>query len=135
VLAVDGMSEDVSTQSIPVKMYRTDRLVTVTAPMPGLDADHLAVEVTAEGTLVLRGHLRGMLGDAKELLVDEWSVGPYYREVALPAPVDGPGTTVTYGNGVLVVALPVVDGAPRPASLTLERTGPTRAMHTPSSPA
>jgi len=125
------MAEDVSPQAIPVKMYRTDAVVTVTAPMPGLDAGHLAVEITADGRLVLEGRLRGMLGDVKELLVDEWSVGPYYREVALPAPVDGPGTTVTYGNGVVVVALPVVDGAPRPASLTLARTSALRGIHRP----
>jgi HSP20 family protein len=125
------MAEDVTPQSIPVKMYRTDELVTVTAPMPGLDADHLAIEITPDNRLVLEGRLRGMLGDVKELLVDEWSVGPYYREIALPAPVDGPGTTVTYGNGVIVVALPVIDGESRPASLTLARTSSLRALHTP----
>jgi HSP20 family protein len=47
-----------------------------------------------------------MLKDIKELLVDEWSVGEYHRELELPESVDGSGANATYGNGVLVVSLP-----------------------------
>src|SRR5262249_19495515 len=101
------MPEATPLQSGPVKMYRTADTVTVAAPMPGLGAENIVVDVTAEGHLVMRGQLRGALKDVKELLVDEWSAGPYHREIDLPAPVDGARATVTYGNGVVVVALPV----------------------------
>ncbi len=47
-----------------------------------------------------------MLKDIKELLIDEWSVGGYHRELELPGPVDGSQANATYGNGVLVVSLP-----------------------------
>jgi len=117
-------------QQVPVKLYRTDDLVTVAAPMPGLEAENIAVDVMGDGRLVLRGQLRGALKDVKELLVDEWSVGPYYREVELPCPVDGEAATVTYGNGVLVVALPVA-AENRPAQLSLEPTAPTRGRRVP----
>lgn len=50
---------------------------------------------------------------------------PYRRNLALPNPVAGEGATVTYGNGVLVVVLPIV-ATTRPATLRLERTGPAR---------
>lgn len=63
-----------------------------------------------------------MLKDVKELLIDEWSVGSYYREIQLPDPVDGEHANVTYGNGVLVVNLPVSEKTV-PATLVLERTG------------
>ena len=43
----------------------------------------------------------------KEVLVDEWDAGSYYREVILPNTVDGIHANVTYGNGVVVVALPL----------------------------
>jgi hypothetical protein len=33
-------------------------------------------------------------------------VGPYAREIILPQPVNGPLTNATYGNGVLVLAMP-----------------------------
>lgn len=119
------MKERVDVQQIPVKMYRTADRLTVAAPMPGLGPEDITVEVTTDGYLVLNGRLRSALKTEKELLADEWSVGPYHRNVALPVAVDGPGATITYGNGVLVIALPVA-AATRPTSVTLERVGPAR---------
>ncbi len=75
--------------------------------------------MTADGDLVLNGKLRAALEGDKELLMDEWSVGRYHRNLALPVPVDGEGATMTSGNGVFVVALPVAE-AVRPALVTLE---------------
>jgi HSP20 family protein len=118
-------------QRVPVNLYRTADLVTAAAPMPGLEADNLSVDVTADGRLVLRGELRGALKDVKEQLVEEWSAGPYEREVELPGPVDGEAATVTYGNGVLVVALPVASRT-RAAHLVLHPTAPTRGERVPS---
>jgi HSP20 family protein len=101
------MAEHPTLQEIPVKMYRTDDLLTVAAPMPGLESDDVAAEVREDGRLVLRGALRGALKDVKTILVDEWSAGPYTREVRLPVGVDGPSGRLSYGNGVLVVVLPI----------------------------
>jgi HSP20 family protein len=117
-------------QSVPVKLFRTADVVTVAAPMPGLEAENLIVDVTADGRLVLCGQLRAVAKDVKELLVDEWGAGPYYRELDLPAPVDGENTTVTYGNGVLVVALPVAPRM-RPARLGLDEIGLARGERVP----
>jgi hypothetical protein len=55
----------------------------------------------------------------KDVLLNEWEVGPYRRDLTLPADVDGEAATVTYGNGILVIALPVAERT-RPARLTLE---------------
>src|SRR6267378_2201795 len=46
-------------------------MITVAAPMPGLEAENVSAEVTASGRLVMWGALRAALKDAKELLVDE----------------------------------------------------------------
>jgi HSP20 family molecular chaperone IbpA len=127
---LDCMQERVETQTVPVKMYATADILTVAAPMPGLEAAAVTVEVTADGRLLLRGALRGVLKDAKTVLVDEWTVGPYFREIALPAPVDGPKAIVTYGNGVVVAALPLAAEL-RPACLTLEPAGFARGEHRP----
>jgi len=92
--------------------------------MPGIEPENIVIEVTDGGHLVLYGELRAMLKDVKELLLDEWSVGIYHRDLELPAPVNGESANVTYGNGVVTVALPISEHIV-PARLTLERLAPT----------
>jgi hypothetical protein len=62
-----------------------------------------------------------------DLLLDEWSVGPYERTLSLPCHVDGELADVTYGNGVVVVALPKA-AQTRPATLSLEAIGLARGQ-------
>ena len=114
------MTESSKVQSIPVKMYRTSDRLTVAAPMPGVEPEDILVDVTENGHLLLQAGLRGALKDIKELLLDEWSIGDYYREIELPNSVDGIHANVTYGNGVVVVVLPISQEH-TPASLTLEK--------------
>ena len=121
------MQEQVKVQQIPVKVYRTPDRLMVAAPMPGLEPEDVLVQVTDDGRLILQGELRALLKDVKELLVDEWSVGEYYRELALPNPVDGMHANVTYGNGVVVVVLPISNQTTS-ANLTLETVGPARGQ-------
>lgn len=123
----ERVKERTDLQSIPLKIYRTARMLTVAAPMPGLDAKGIRVVVTAGGVLELRGLLRGGLKGRKQVLVEEWSVGPYHRSYRLPMPVNGNRATVTYGNGVLVVALPITQ-VHRAAQLRL--TDQARSRHT-----
>ena len=118
------MSEQLKQQHIPVKVYRTNERLMVAAPMAGLEPENIVVEVTADGRLVLHGDVRGMLKEVKELLLDEWSVGVYHREFALTVPVNATCANVTYGNGVLIVALPISQQT-LPARLALERLAPT----------
>jgi HSP20 family molecular chaperone IbpA len=94
-------------QVVPVKIYQTDDRLTVAAPMPGLMPQDVLVVVTWDGQLLLSGNRRGMLKDDKTVLINEWDVGVYRRQIALPVNVAGDLATVTYGNGVLVVALPL----------------------------
>ncbi len=118
------MQEQAKIQHIPIKVYRTpDRLV-IAAPMPGSEPEDILVKVTGD-SVVVQGDIRALLKDVKELLVDEWSVGSYYREIPLPNSVDGEHANVTYGNGVLVVNLPISEKT-IPATLVLEKTGIAR---------
>jgi HSP20 family protein len=122
------MQEKAKLQHIPVKVYRTPDRLMVVAPMPGLIPEDILIEVTADKTLILQGELRGTLKDVKELLVDEWSVGGYYREISLSDAVDGVHANVTYGNGVLVVALPISTQT-IPATLALDTVGVDRGEY------
>ena len=122
------MQEQGKQQHIPVKVYRTDNRVMIAAPMAGLEPENILVEVTNHGRLILHGDQRALLKEVKELLLDEWSVGVYHRELALPVPVNAVCANITYGNGVLMVALPISDQT-SPARLTLERVTPTHGEH------
>ncbi|MBF6590480.1 MAG: Hsp20/alpha crystallin family protein [Ktedonobacterales bacterium] len=113
---------------LPVNLYRSEDRVTVAAPMPGIEPDDISVEVTDDGRLILWGALRGELKGVNEILLNEWRAGGYHRELRLPSAVDGVHANVTYGNGVLVVSLPVSDHC-SPARLTLTAIGPTQGEH------
>jgi hypothetical protein len=52
-------------------------------------------------------------------------LGSYQRDIELPMPVDGTLATATYGNGVLVAALPLAKRT-SPARVNLERVGISR---------
>jgi HSP20 family protein len=136
---------------LPVKLYCTADRVTVAAPTPGLLAQDFAIEITPDNRLVLRGALRGITADIevfhrleprarsgksgrrlveehRELLIDEWTAGSYHRELDLPTPVDGTLATATYGNGILVVTLPVAKRV-KPGRVSLQRVGIGRGEH------
>ncbi len=122
------MREQMKHQSIPVKMYRTTERIMIAAPMPGMEPVDIGVEVTPQGRLILHGDMRALLKEVKELLVDEWSVGVYHRELDLPEAVDAEQANVTYGNGVLLVSLPISTRTVA-ARVTLERITPTHGEH------
>lgn len=122
------MQERIAPQHIPVKLYRSDERLTIAAPMPGMEPEDIAVEVTEDGRLILDGKLVGALKGVKDLLIDEWSVGGYHRELPLPMAVDATLATVTYGNGVLVVTLPIAERM-RGTRLTLEDVGSAHGEH------
>jgi HSP20 family protein len=117
-----------SKHHVPAKIYRTPLRVMAAVPMPGLEPEDISVEVALPASLVIRGRRRGELKGLKDELLNEWSAGGYTREIALPEAVDGELANVTYGNGVLVVALPVATKT-RPAHLTLAALTPTRGLH------
>ena len=122
------MHEHPKHQHIPVKMYRTAERIMIAAPMPGMEPVDIVVEVTAQGRLIVHGALRGLLKEVKELLVDEWSIGPYHRELDLPVAVNAEHANVSYGNGVLLVTLPLSTKTVA-ARVTLERISPTHGEH------
>ena len=115
-------------RSLPVKIYRSSLRVMVAVPMAGLEPEDISVEVTTDGRLILRARQRGALKGLKTELVNEWNAGAVEREIALPVAVDGTMANVTYGNGVLVVALPIASQT-TPARLTLTALTATRGLH------
>lgn len=121
------MPETAKIQQVPLKVYRAEDRLTVATPMAGMEPVDIKIEITNDGRLRIDGEVRAMLKDVKELLLDEWSVGAYYRDYLLPCAVDGSQAVATYGNGVLVVTFPLAERM-TPARLTLSATGTAHGM-------
>jgi HSP20 family protein len=92
-------------QTIPVRIYDREKHIVLAAPLPGLEAENISVTVGGE-RIVIRGEERGPRQHGTDVILSEWSIGPYYREISLQQPVKGPLTNATYGNGVLVLSMP-----------------------------
>lgn len=117
------MSTD--SQVVPVRLYQTDGRMMLVAPMPGLEPADISVTIDGH-RVVLRGNERGPHQHERELLIAEWAVGSYYREVDLPEPADAALSNVTYDNGILVVSMPKAAAPGRSTELRLESVSATR---------
>jgi HSP20 family protein len=98
-------------QTVPLQIHQTDKLFVLAAPMPGVEPQDISVMVKGD-KVTLRASYRGSRSqESGDLVMSEWTVGPYFREVTLPQPVSGPLTNATYGNGVLVLAMPKIEAS------------------------
>jgi HSP20 family molecular chaperone IbpA len=114
-------------QSLPVRIYETRRRLMVVTPMPGLEPGDIEVTVDAD-QVTMHGRARGPHQHDVALLVAEWSIGPYHREVRLPVKVSAELTNATYDNGIVVVCMPKVQngGVPGRAQFRLDAVESTR---------
>jgi HSP20 family protein len=94
-------------QTVPLQVHQADNRLVLAAPMPGLEAQDIAVSINGN-RVTIQGEYRGSRQNQPEILISEWTIGPYYREVVLPQAVDGALTNATYGNGVLVLSMPIL---------------------------
>jgi len=92
-------------QTIPVRIYSADEHIVLAAPLPGLEPENISITI-AGNKVSIQGEERGPGQHRSDVVLDEWTIGPYYREVTLPQAVDGRLTNATYGNGVLVLSMP-----------------------------
>jgi HSP20 family molecular chaperone IbpA len=76
--------------------------------MPGIEPEDISVSIHGN-RVTIRGDYRGSRHDQPETVISEWTIGPYRRDVSLPQPVSGGLTNATYGNGVLVLAMPTLE--------------------------
>jgi HSP20 family protein len=92
-------------QTVPVQIHQNDELIVLAAPMPGLEPQDITVSIASNHVKIL-GEYRGSRQEGAEVLMSEWTIGPYYREIVLEHPVDGTATNAAYGNGVLALSMP-----------------------------
>lgn len=113
--------------AVPINLFQNDRELILVAPMPGVAAEDISVDVRDDGQATVRARQHGEGQERIEYLQREWSYGPFERTVALPCPVDARRANLAYGNGVLTVTFPKA-GATAPAVLAVAPTGHTRGV-------
>ena len=59
--------------AIPVNLYANERELMVVAPMPGVAAEDISVDVTNDGRLTLRAQLHGEGQERIDYILREWS--------------------------------------------------------------
>jgi len=115
-------------QPVSVRLHETETQYVLTAPLPGLEPQDIAVTLDGREVLI-EGEHRGPTDVRRTILLSEWSAGPYRREVTLPGPIDAAATNASYGNGVLVLSMPKADGSRAgQTSFRLEALEPTRGV-------
>jgi HSP20 family protein len=121
-------------QTVPVQLHQTEDQLVLATPMPGLEPEDISIRISHD-QLTIHGAYRGSRHDRPEVLVAEWTIGPYHRELTLPQPVNGGLTNATYGNGVLVLSMPkLAPGAQQDTTefqlATIDNTRGQRLGHT-----
>lgn len=97
---LDGGDPSTGAQRIPLNVYETTEAMVIVAPMPGVQAEDVAVAVDGQGHLHLSARLR--TAAPKDYLLHEWDYGAYERVYELPSGFDG-ALTASLGNGQLAV--------------------------------
>ena len=95
-------------QTVPVQLHRAQGRLVLAAPMPGLEPHDIAVSIHGD-RVTIRGAYRGSRHEQPETVISEWTIAPYGRDLTLPQAVSGRLTNATYGNGVLVLAMPTLE--------------------------
>lgn len=100
-------SEDLSASFSPrVDVSETDKEVTVSAELPGMDEKDISVEMD-DAALTIRGERK----EDKEEKGKNWhsreqSYGAFHRIVPMPASVDGGRATAKFKKGLLTITVP-----------------------------
>jgi len=89
-----------------VDVAETDEGYRVTAELPGLSKDDIAISIE-EGVLILRGEKKEEKTEQKEnYWRTERSYGSFVRRISLPTGVNEDAIEATFKDGVLTITLP-----------------------------
>ncbi|HEX2325615.1 MAG TPA: Hsp20/alpha crystallin family protein, partial [Chloroflexota bacterium] len=67
-------------QIVPVRVYQSGERLMAIMPLPGLEPPDISVTVRGD-EVVVRGEYRGPHQQDLDLLIAEWAIGPYHREL------------------------------------------------------
>jgi HSP20 family protein len=112
--------------TMPLDAYRHGDTYVVNVDLPGFDAS--SVEVTSENdvlTIKAERHWEPMEGD--EVVAAERTHGTFFRQLFLGEGLDTDNIHATYGNGVLMVTIPLMERA-KARKIEISRSGEQHAI-------
>lgn len=119
-------AEPLTTQPVglfpAVEIAETAQAFTLTAELPGLQADDVTVEFD-DGMLVIRGEKDEKREQREQQVhVMERTYGAFRRAFAFPATVNRDGLTAEFAHGVLTVTLPKAPEAAKARKIEVKAT-------------
>jgi HSP20 family protein len=89
-----------------IEVSETDKVIEVTAEMPGLQREHVDISIENDA-LTIRGEKKVEDGqEDKNVQHTERSYGVFMRVLQLPSGIDPAGVQATMSNGVLKITIP-----------------------------
>ena len=121
--AVERMMEEAYTESNPqeremvlaVDVKAEDEAYTVSALVPGLEADDLNIEIL-NNTVTIRGEFKAQEEEEAKYLTCELPQGRFNRVISLPVALDPAKAEASLKNGVLSLHIPKAESH-RPRSI------------------
>jgi HSP20 family protein len=124
--AMERMMEDAMAETpqheremaLSVDVFTDDEGYEITALVPGLDADDVAIEIL-NNTVAIRGEFKSELPENSKYLLCELPTGSFSRVITLPTAVDSAKVEASIKNGVLKLSLPKAE-AHRPKAIKVK---------------
>jgi HSP20 family protein len=124
--AMDRMFDDTLAETtaperemlLAVDVQGTDESYTITALVPGLNADDLDIEVL-NNTVTIRGEFKSNVQEEAKYLLCELPNGNFSRVIALPTAVDAAKVEASIKDGVLTLTVPKAE-AHRPKAIKVK---------------
>ncbi|TVR22795.1 MAG: Hsp20/alpha crystallin family protein [Anaerolineaceae bacterium] len=110
--------------SIPMDVNESDTAYTITAEMPGVNADNININLH-DGLLTISAEIFAPeVGENERTLVQERVYGKFSRSVRLPNTVDIDSANASFDDGVLTLVLPKTpEVQPRQIPVSVGRNG------------
>lgn len=109
-----GLPEGAEEVFLPdVDIEQTDDAIVVSADLPGLKAEDVAVEVGEDSITITGTRKREKEVKEEGFHLSEREFGQFARQVPLPAKVKDQEAKATFKNGVLAIRVPLAEEAKR----------------------
>lgn len=109
-----------STDSLEVDMYETEKAIMVEAKVPGFKEDNLNIKIE-DNILIIEGTVQeeSEQKQDRKYHIKEVSTKSVYRSLMLPAKVDVNNSEAEFSNGIVKIVLPKLENS-KPASIRIK---------------
>jgi len=100
------LTEDGGFEPFAVDLYDKDDTFVIKAALPGLKAEEVKIDATADGVSISGEYKREEEVKRESYLRRERQYGKFYRAFTLPVEIDAAKAEASFENGILTVKLP-----------------------------